>query len=82
MRRRREHIECESREGGRGCIILGTSICTVKKKENEQLAVIRRWVSKVTIFSNALCCFVLVLALAIATRMIGIATRLESYWSL
>jgi hypothetical protein len=31
MERRREHGECETREGGRGCLVFGTKICTLRK---------------------------------------------------
>ncbi|KAG9235143.1 hypothetical protein BJ875DRAFT_459737 [Amylocarpus encephaloides] len=31
MERRRQHFECETRPGGRGCLIFGTKICTHQK---------------------------------------------------
>ncbi len=31
MKRRREHVECESRPG-LGCLVYGTSICTHRRK--------------------------------------------------
>jgi len=31
MKRRREHGECETREGGRGCLVFGTKLCTFRK---------------------------------------------------
>ena len=36
MKRRREHGECEAKVGGRGCVVLGTPVCTFRKVE-------RRW---------------------------------------
>jgi hypothetical protein len=33
MKRRREHGECETRVGGRGCLVLGTSVCTFRKEK-------------------------------------------------
>jgi len=44
MKRRREHGECESHEGGRGCLVFDTPICGLKKKD--RLASMRRWVSQ------------------------------------
>lgn len=32
MKRRREHGECDTREGGRGCLVFGTGICTFRRK--------------------------------------------------
>jgi hypothetical protein len=31
MKRRREHGECETRPGGRGCLVLGTAVCETRK---------------------------------------------------
>ena len=33
MKRRREHGECETRPGGRGCLVLGTSVCEVRREK-------------------------------------------------
>lgn len=33
MKRRREHGECDTREGGRGCLVFGTKICTFRKRK-------------------------------------------------
>ena len=33
MKRRREHGECDTREGGRGCLVFGTGVCTFRRKE-------------------------------------------------
>jgi hypothetical protein len=43
MKRRREHVECETREGGRGCLILGTRVCTFRKKQMAS-EILKRWV--------------------------------------
>lgn len=34
MKRRREHGECETRLGGRGCLVLGTPVCEVRKEKS------------------------------------------------
>ncbi|KAH8597223.1 hypothetical protein B0O99DRAFT_618288 [Bisporella sp. PMI_857] len=34
MKRRREHGECDSTEGGRGCLVFGTPICTSRKRHS------------------------------------------------
>ncbi|KAK0129216.1 hypothetical protein ONS95_001151 [Cadophora gregata] len=33
MKRRREHGECDTREGGRGCLVFDTKVCTFRKPE-------------------------------------------------
>jgi hypothetical protein len=33
MKRRREHGECETRPGGRGCLVLGTAACEVRREK-------------------------------------------------
>lgn len=43
MKRRREHGECETRAGGRGCLVFGTPVCGYKKKEKAPLMVVKRW---------------------------------------
>ncbi|ORY58092.1 uncharacterized protein BCR38DRAFT_300294, partial [Pseudomassariella vexata] len=35
MRRRREHLECESRQG-LGCLVYGTSVCSHKRRGRER----------------------------------------------
>ncbi|KAF7868506.1 hypothetical protein EAF04_005037 [Stromatinia cepivora] len=42
MKRRREHQECDSKPGGRGCLVLGRSVC-VEKKGNHHLKVVWRY---------------------------------------
>jgi hypothetical protein len=32
MKRRREHGECDIREGGRGCLVFGTKVCTFRRE--------------------------------------------------
>ncbi|KAH8804679.1 F-box domain-containing protein [Xylogone sp. PMI_703] len=39
MKRRREHFECDSQPGGRGCLIYGTDFCVNKKKRSALLRV-------------------------------------------
>ncbi|KAF7942905.1 uncharacterized protein EAE97_006359 [Botrytis byssoidea] len=41
MKRRREHQECDSKPGGRGCLVLGKNICVDKKESNHVKAVWR-----------------------------------------
>lgn len=43
MKRRREHQECDSKPGGRGCLVLGRSIC-LDKKDDSHLKVVWRYV--------------------------------------
>ena len=31
MKRRREHGECDTMEGGRGCLVYDTKVCTFRK---------------------------------------------------
>lgn len=42
MKRRREHGECETREGGRGCLVFGTGICTFRRKDGGGLEKVKR----------------------------------------
>jgi hypothetical protein len=77
MKRRREHGECESREGGRGCIILGTPVCTfTKRREPTLLALMRKWMRKLTALNIAFSCLILLAAVAFRMRAIGIAPDL------
>ena len=32
MKRRREHGDCDTRQGGRGCLVFGTKVCTYRKE--------------------------------------------------
>jgi hypothetical protein len=82
MKRRREHIECESRAGGRGCIVLGTPICTSKKKGQAPWAVIRRWMWSFANLYTALCCFVLVAIVAIGIGMFDTVVDVGAYLAL
>jgi len=36
MKRRREHGECDTREGGRGCLVFGTKICTFDESRSSE----------------------------------------------
>jgi len=36
MKRRREHGECDTREGGRGCLVFGTKICTIDESRSSE----------------------------------------------
>lgn len=42
MKRRREHQECDSKPGGRGCLVLGRNVC-LNKKKNNHLKVVWRY---------------------------------------
>lgn len=44
MKRRREHGECETRPGGRGCLVFGTPICQSKKTTIWNIQ--ERWVNR------------------------------------
>ncbi|CCD53253.1 hypothetical protein BofuT4_P122720.1 [Botrytis cinerea T4] len=42
MKRRREHQECDTKPGGRGCLVLGRNIC-IDKKESNHFKVVWRY---------------------------------------
>lgn len=44
MARRRQHGECETRDGGRGCLVLGTKICEWRRSRSPILR-LRRWLT-------------------------------------
>jgi hypothetical protein len=44
MKRRREHGECDTREGGRGCLVFGTKVCTYRKKPTTRIEAAKKWV--------------------------------------
>ncbi|TVY87159.1 hypothetical protein LAWI1_G006248, partial [Lachnellula willkommii] len=44
MKRRREHGECDTREGGRGCLVFGTGICTFRRKRVGLLETTKRFI--------------------------------------
>lgn len=79
MKRRREHMDCESREGGRGCIVLGTPVCTLKKKKQTRWAVMRRWIWSLAVLNAAICYFVFIAAVAIGIGTGGITTDFRAY---
>ena len=41
MKRRREHGECDTREGGRGCLVFGTKVCTFRRERLGRLGILR-----------------------------------------
>jgi hypothetical protein len=43
MKRRREHGECDTREGGRGCLVFGTKICIYRKKPLTHMERAKKW---------------------------------------
>ncbi|KAF8857261.1 hypothetical protein BDZ45DRAFT_744651 [Acephala macrosclerotiorum] len=45
MKRRREHGECETREGGRGCLVFETKVCEYRKKRMTKWDKFREWMS-------------------------------------
>jgi len=47
MKRRREHGECDIREGGRGCLVFGTKVCTFRKAKRGRLEGLKRWLTGV-----------------------------------
>jgi hypothetical protein len=44
MKRRREHGECDTREGGRGCLVFGTKVCTYRKTPTTRIKAAKKWV--------------------------------------
>jgi hypothetical protein len=45
MKRRREHGECETREGGRGCLVFETKICEYRRQRMRKVEVFREWLA-------------------------------------
>jgi hypothetical protein len=43
MKRRREHGECDVREGGRGCLVYGSAVCTFVNKKTPPLHGLGKW---------------------------------------
>lgn len=62
MERRRQHGECDTREGGRGCLVFGTKVCTFQKKKVWKLAMMRSWAE-----SNPQTLFMVVALLSLAS---------------
>ncbi|KAG4436785.1 hypothetical protein IFR05_007719 [Cadophora sp. M221] len=46
MKRRREHGECDTREGGRGCLVFDTKVCTFRKPELGRLERLKEWIGR------------------------------------
>jgi hypothetical protein len=46
MKRRREHGECDTREGGRGCLVFGTGACTFRRNEVGWVEKMKRGLSR------------------------------------
>jgi len=46
MKRRREHGDCDTKVGGRGCLVFGSKVCTHEKKEAGRLETVRKWVGR------------------------------------
>lgn len=44
MKRRREHGECETREGGRGCLVFETKVCEYRRQRMGRIEVFREWI--------------------------------------
>ena len=62
MKRRREHGECETREGGRGCLVFGTSICAFRRERMGIKATATRWARKLFIDTTIFLWILLMLA--------------------
>jgi hypothetical protein len=48
MKRRREHGECQTRAGGRGCLVFGTPICEHRKREGGLSRRVKKWAVRMT----------------------------------
>jgi hypothetical protein len=46
MKRRREHGDCDTKKGGRGCLVFGSKVCTYEKKETGRLETVKKWAGK------------------------------------
>jgi hypothetical protein len=46
MKRRREHGDCDTKKGGRGCLVFGSKVCTHEKKEAGRSETVRKWVGR------------------------------------
>jgi hypothetical protein len=64
MKRRREHGDCDTKRGGRGCLVFGSKVCTHEKKETGRLETVRKWAGK--IFSGNVVLWWLIAGLALA----------------
>ena len=62
MKRRREHGECETREGGRGCLVFGTAVCAFRKRRMGWKATAKRWTKKIFVDSTVILWVLLVMA--------------------
>lgn len=62
MKRRREHGECETREGGRGCLVFGTRTCAFRMKHMGVKATARRWAKKIFVDTTVFLWVLLLLA--------------------
>src|SRR3954466_14983725 len=78
MKRRREHGECERREGGRGCLVFQTPVCSPRKKRSKQLlAIMRIWMGKL-IALDAYYCWILIVVWAVCIKVCaGLTLGLE-----
>jgi hypothetical protein len=59
MKRRREHGECDTREGGRGCLVFGTGVCTFRKKKMGKFGEMRRFLERWRVVLLWICAAVL-----------------------
>jgi hypothetical protein len=65
MKRRREHGDCDTKKGGRGCLVFGSKVCTHEKKETGRLETVRKWGGKL-ISGNVMLWWWLVAAVGLA----------------
>jgi hypothetical protein len=76
MKRRREHGDCDTKKGGRGCLVFGSKVCTHEKKETGRLETVRKWVRKLCSRNVALWWLVAGLALVFGWSQIrGIVVK-------
>jgi hypothetical protein len=54
MKRRREHGECDTREGGRGCLVFGTKVCAYRKTPTTRIQAAKKWAMGVMNMNAAL----------------------------
>jgi len=71
MKRRREHGECDTREGGRGCLVFGTGVCTFRKKNTGKLGEMKRFLSRKRVLLMWICAAVLGILVAWGWTEVG-----------
>jgi hypothetical protein len=73
MKRRREHGECETRVGGRGCLVLGTPVCEVRREKTASKVLKKRLGGMLR--GNAMVWWILV-------ALVGVLAAIAAGWAM